>query len=139
VTAVGALLITWRIIRHAATLPQASCGTATTHFINGETQFFRADPGALTCFSAAVRACRAASIRVDAMGVDTGTRYVFTIEPGGAACQVTELSQDYWASFGGGRSRVSARPCRRTAVTGRGVSLSCDGQDVLIPANVSIR
>jgi hypothetical protein len=73
------------------------------------------------------------------MGIDTGTGYVFTIEPGPAACQVTELSQDYCANFGGGRSHVSAMPCRRTAVTHRGVALCCGGQDVLIPARVSVR
>lgn len=139
ITAVASLLITWRIVQHPATLPQAGCGSASTHLVDGRTQLLSADPGALTCFSAAARVCRSASIRVDAWGTDTSSSYVFTIEPGGAACQVTELSQDHWANFGGGRSRVSARPCRRTAVTGRGVSLRCDGQDLLIPANVSVR
>ena len=70
------------------------------------------------------------------MGTDTGTDFVFSIDPGGTTCQVTELSQDYSANFGGSTGPVLTTSCRRTAVTGQGVTLGCDGQDVLIPSMV---
>jgi hypothetical protein len=73
------------------------------------------------------------------MGVDTGTTYFFTIERGGTPCQVTELTQDYSANLGGSTGPVNATACRRTTVTGRGVTLTCGGQDVLIPSAVSAR
>jgi hypothetical protein len=135
--AVGASVTIWQHAQHARSLPKASCGSATTHFIDGNTQVFAADPGALTCFDAAAQRCRAASIEMVAMGVDTGTDYVFTIEPGGTACQVTEQSQYYSANFGGSTGPVVAVACVRTGVTGRGVALSCGGQAVLIPSGLS--
>jgi hypothetical protein len=70
------------------------------------------------------------------MGVDTGTDYVFTIEPGGTSCQITEARQDYSAN-GGSQDTVTTVPCRRTGVTGTGVTLNCRGRDVLIPGKVS--
>jgi len=73
------------------------------------------------------------------MGTDTGITYVFAIGRGGTACQVTELSQDYSANFGGSTGPVNAVACRETAVTGRGVTLACGGEDVLIPSAVSSR
>lgn len=139
VAAISVLAVTWQISMHAAALPRPSCGSGVTHHLDGGTQLLGADPGALTCFSTAARGCRPASIEVTEMGVDTGTYYVFTIEPGGTACQVTELSQDYSANFGGSAGPVSAISCRRTAVSRRGVALRCGGQDVLIPAQVSVR
>jgi hypothetical protein len=42
-------------------------------------------------------------------------------------------------ALGGSQGAVSTVPCRRTAVTDRGVALSCGGQDVLIPAKVSVQ
>lgn len=122
---------------HVTVLPKATCGSATTHFLNAGTQVLGADPGALTCFGTAARGCRAASIGVTEMGVDTGTMYVFTIEHGGTACQVTELSQYYSANFGGSTGPVSTVTCLRTAVTARGVTLTCGGQQVLIPSAVT--
>ena len=68
------------------------------------------------------------------LGVDTGTDYIFTIESGG--CTVPgrrESSNFYSANFGGSTGPVTTTSCLRTAVTGRGVSLSCGGQDVQIP------
>lgn len=73
-----------------------------------------------------------------APGVDTGTNYVFSIRPGGAACQVMETSQAYSANFGGGEGPVSTTQCRLTAVTLAGVELNCDGGDEQIPAAVSM-
>jgi hypothetical protein len=134
-----ALTAAWRTGQHATMPPKASCGSATTHRVDGDTQVLAADPGALTCFGAAARGCRSASIEVDEMGVDTGTTYFFTIERGGTPCQVTELTQDYSANFGGSTGPVNAAACRRTTVTGRGVTLTCGGQDVLIPSAVSAR
>ena len=125
--------------QHVTVLPKASCGSAVTHRVDGGTQVLTADPGALTCFAAAARGCRPASVEVVEMGVDTGTTYVFVIERDGAACQVTELAQDYSANFGGSTGPVNAVTCLRTAVTGRGVTLTCGGQDVLIPSAVSGR
>ena len=73
------------------------------------------------------------------MGTDTGTSFVFRIDPGGTTCQVTELSQDYSANFGGSAGPVITTSCRLAAVTGQGVRLGCGGQDVLIPSAVSAR
>ena len=110
-------------------MSQAWRGSGTSH-----TQLLGADPGALTCFVRAARECRPASLGVTELGVDTGTEYVFIIEPGKASCQVTEQRQDYSANFGGSQGAVSTVPCRRTAVTRGGVALRCGGRDVLIPA-----
>ncbi len=137
VAAISALIVTWRLSQHATALPKASCGSAVTHSVDGGTQLLSADPGAPGCFSKAAAACRAGSIAVTEMGTDIGTDYVFTVEPGGTACQVTEASQDWSVNFGGSQGPVNTTSCRRTSVTGRGVTLSCGGQDVLIPARVS--
>jgi hypothetical protein len=71
------------------------------------------------------------------MGVDTETEYVFSLEPRGSSCNVTEWRQDYSANFGGSQSKIAAAPCRRTAVTSKAVLLTCSGRGVLIPAKVS--
>jgi len=87
--AAGVLAATWQIGPHppgpyvmpvpVTELPKASCGSAATHRVDGDTQVLAADPGALTCFGAAARGCRLASIEVNEIGVDTGTTYVFVI------------------------------------------------------------
>jgi hypothetical protein len=137
VAATLALVITWPASQHQTAAPP-SCGSAWTHFVNADTQFLRADRGALTCFAAAAGQCRPASIHVTEIGVDTGTYYTFTIKPGGTPCQVTELSQYYSANGGGSQGPVITTACLRTAVTSAGVVLSCGGQDVLIPAKVTV-
>jgi hypothetical protein len=129
----------WRLSQHAAALPRASCGGAVTHSLDGGTQALSADPGALTCFAVAARNCKAASIEITEMGIDTGTTFVFSIDPGGTTCQVTELSQHYSANFGGSAGPVVTTSCRLAAVSDRGVTVSCGGQDVLIPVTVSVR
>ncbi len=139
VAAAAALAVSWWGSRPPAALPHASCGSATTHGAGAGTQLLGADPGALTCFGTAARGCRAASLGVHEMGVDTGTNYVFTIAPGGTSCQVTELRQDYSANFGGSVGPVTTVPCRRASLTTRGVLLKCGGQAVLIPAKVSLQ
>ena len=141
VAAAAAALITWRVSQHQTAAPPAACGSASTHAVNGQTHLLSADRGALTCFDAAVRACKPASLHVIDMGVDTGTDYVFTIEGGAseggaASCRVTEASNFYSANGGGSTGPVTTTSCLRTAATGEGVSLSCAGQDVLIPAQV---
>jgi len=136
VAAAAAVVITWRVSQHQTATPPASCGSAVTHFLNGQTHLLGADHGALTCFDAAARSCRPASLHVTEIGVDTGTDYTFTIESGGASCRVTEQSNFYSANGGGSTGPVTTTSCLRTAVTGAGVSLSCAGQDVLIPAKV---
>ena len=137
VVVAGAVLVAiWRGDDDAKALPKASCGVATTHRLDGDTTILAADPGALTCFETAARACRSASIQVGETGVDAGTAYVFTIDSGGAPCHGTEQSQDRSANFGGSTGRVHSVSCSRIAVTSRGVTLSCGGRDVLIPATV---
>ncbi len=120
-----------------AALPQATCGSATTHFLDAATQFLSADKGSLGCFETAARHCRAASLAVTEMGTDTGTDYVFTVQPGGAGCQVTELSQPYGENFGGSRGTITTTRCRVAGVAAAGVRLGCAGQSVLVPAQVT--
>lgn len=139
IAAAAGVLAGWRLSQHAAALPHASCGDAVTHRLDDSTHALSADPGALTCFTAAARTCRAASIKVTEMGVDTGTAFVFSIDPGGTTCHVTELSQGYTANFGGSTGPVTAMSCRLAAVTGEGVTLDCGTQDALIPSVVSAR
>lgn len=133
----GAAAGAWRIGHHPARLATASCGSATTHFLDGHTQVLSADRGALTCFAKAARECKSASLRVTEMGVDTGTDFVFIIELGQGSCQVTEQSQDYSANFGGSQGAVRTHSCQLIGVTSSGVTLSCGGQRMLIPAKVS--
>jgi hypothetical protein len=138
--AAAAGLVTWLVTRpatKAATLPRASCGRAVTHLLDSSTQSLRADPGALSCFSTAARRCSPASIAVTEMGVDAGTTYLFTIEPSGTPCQVSELSQGYGWSGGYRSGPVVSMPCHLAAVTGTGVMLSCGRDNVLIPASVN--
>lgn len=137
VAATGAMAAL-RISHHPSALTHPSCGSASTHFLTADTQFLRADHGALTCFVRAARDCRSASLGVTEMGVDSGTDYVFVIDPAAASCQVSEQRQDYSANFGGSQGTVSTVPCRRTAVTLSGVALSCGGRNVLIPAAASV-
>jgi hypothetical protein len=129
----------WRLSQHPAALPRASCGSAVTHGLDGSTHALSADPGALACFTAAARDCKAASIEITETGVDAGTGFVFSVGPGGTACQVTERSQDYSANFGGSAGPVTTARCRLAAVSGAGVTLGCGGQDLLIPSAVSDR
>jgi hypothetical protein len=134
--AAAAALITWRVSQHQTAAPPAACGSASTHAVSGQTHLLQADRGALTCFDTAARACKPASLHVTEIGVDTGTDYTFTIESGGPSCRVTESSNFYSANGGGSTGPVTTTLCTRTAVTGAGVSLTCAGQDVLIPAKV---
>jgi hypothetical protein len=145
VVAAGAV-IAWWITRpppalplpHASSpaLPQASCGRVITNQ-SGVLTTVGTNADALTCFAAAARGCKAASIAVTEMSVDTGTRFLFTIDPGGTPCRVTEAYQWYSANFGGSSGPITSMPCRLTAVTGKGVMLICGGQDVLIPTPAS--
>ena len=122
---------------HRAALPRPSCGWAVTHFLTADTHVLSAHRGALHCFIMAARECRSASLGVTQMGVDSGTSYVFKIEPGRTSCRVTELRQDYSANFGGSKGHVVSVPCYRKAVAGSGVMLRCAGHRVLIPGRVS--
>ena len=137
VAVAGAAAGAWKVNQPPAALPHASCGSASTHFLTGRTQLLSADSGALTCFIRAAGGCRRASLGVTEMGVDTGTDFVFTVEPGKTPCQVTELRQDYSANFGGSQGPVTSVLCRRAAVDSSGVVLRCGGRMVLIPAKVS--
>jgi hypothetical protein len=118
-------------------LPHATCGSAVTHGLSAATQLLSAGNGSLSCFQTAARHCRPASLAVTEMGTDTGTNYVFTVEPGGAGCPVTELSQPYSANFGGSQGTITTTHCRVAAVTAAGVTLGCGTQDLLVPATVA--
>jgi hypothetical protein len=61
---------------------------------------------------------------------------VFAIEPG-RPCQVTEYSESWTANFGGRQSNVTTTRCDQPAVA-TGVTFSCAGQQILIPAVVGI-
>jgi hypothetical protein len=133
----GGALAGCGVSRQGAAPPGVNCGSAVTRSLDDRTQLLSAKPGALPCFDAAARNCRAASITVTAMGVDAGTRYVFVIKPGTEPCQVTEQSQFYMVSGGGGRhGPIKTVACQRSAVTRSGVTLSCGGRGILIPAEL---
>lgn len=137
VAVIGAAAGGWKISHRPAALPHPRCGSASTHFLTGHTRLLSADRGALACFIRATRECRSASLGVTEMGVDTGTDFVFTVEPGQARCQVTELRQDYSANFGGSQGTVTSMQCQRVAVTPDGVVLRCGRRQLLIPPSVS--
>jgi hypothetical protein len=120
----------------ASALPKASCGSALTHGLNSRTQLLRSDPGALTCFHVAAKACKTAGLAVTEMGVDTGTNNVITIERTGSGCQVTLWHQAYSANGGGLKFKVGSTACQLATVSGSGVTLTCAGEKVLIPAKV---
>jgi hypothetical protein len=120
----------------AGALPKASWVRLLTHGLNSRTQLLRSDPGALSCFRTAAKACKAARLAVTEMGVDSGTSDVIIVESSGAACRVSLWQQGYSANGGGSKSKVSATPCRLGTVTNAGVRLSCAGENLLIPANV---
>lgn len=126
-----------RAYEHRMDLPHPTCGSAGTHNLDSRTQLLSADPGTLTCFHAAAKSCKAASIEVTEMGVDAGTDDVFVIKPGGRPCQATAFSQFYIFTGQLHRNPVTSTSCRLTAVTDRGVTLSCGGQQILIPTTVS--
>lgn len=134
VLAAGTAVAATQLGHHKAdtALPKATCGSAITRALNADTVVIAADPGALSCFDGAARACDPAALQVVARGIDAGTTYVFRIESGGSACRVTELSQTYVEPRRHGP--VKSVSCERTGVSAVGVNLSCEGQDVLIPA-----
>jgi len=130
----GAMTVKWGHSRiPMAALPHPTCGSASIDSPGGDTQVYRADPDALTCFGRATRECRPASILLVKQGVDTAMEYVFTVERTGTTCRVRELSQFYSDNYGGATGPVQTTRCDRATVTGRGVTLACGGQDILIP------
>lgn len=131
IVAVAAGAVTWRFSQHPA-LPRASCGQVTIGPAGGGP----ASP--LTCFSAAAQECKTASIGVTWPSVDTGSRAVFTIEPGSRPCPVSEVGQAY--GYAGGNLQngpVTVTACQVAIVNGTGVTLRCGGQAVLMPAAVT--
>ena len=114
------------------TLPTANCGSATARSVGASTVVTMADPGALTCFYNAARACHPAAVQLVARGVDAGTAYVFKIESVGKSCRVTESSQTYVEP--GRHGPVRSVTCDQPDVTQEGVTLTCGGQGVLVPA-----
>ena len=132
----GGALAGCGVSQRTVTQPRVSCGSAVTRVLDDRTQLLSATPGALRCFDAAARMCRPASISVTAMGVDAGTHYAFAIKPGTQPCQVTEQSQFYMVSGGLRHGPVTTVSCQRSAVTASGVTLSCGGPDILVPAEV---
>lgn len=136
---VAALVTAWRFVQRAGTLPRATCGAFVTHDLGSSTTALSADRGALHCFSAAARRCVPASIKIVAMGVDSGTDYVVTLRPNSPHCQASELWQDYgWTGGSLSTGPITAASCRLATVSGRGETLGCGSQDVLIPAAVTV-
>jgi hypothetical protein len=125
-------LVAWWSATHKA-LPQASCGWVG---YDGGRVVGSQDPGALTCFNADAQACKPGSIGLHEAQADTTTSEVYTIVPGGSPCQVADTSQEYFVSLHR-TGPVTTESCHVAAVTGNGVTLSCSGQDVLIPARSS--
>jgi len=134
----GGTLAGCGVSQRAVTPPAVSCGSAVTHFLTARTQLLSAHPGTLPCFYKAARNCHSASISVTAMGVDTGTHYVFAIQPGTRPCLVIEHSQFSMVSGGVRRGPVITTQCRVVAAAGEGVTLSCGGRDILIPAELAM-
>lgn len=134
VLAAGTAVAATQLGHHSAatTLPAANCGSATARSVDASTVVTMADPGALTCFYNAARACHPAAVQIVAQGVDAGTDYVFKVESGGKSCRVTESSQTYVEP--GRHGPVRSVTCDQTGVTDVGVTLACDGQDVLVPS-----
>jgi hypothetical protein len=130
------------------TLPEATCGSAVGQLdSSGMLIVAIAGHGSLTCFTAAARECKPASILIVERGTDTGDDVFFRIGQGGkpGQCPVTELEQPYSAE--GGKYKVSgadyvgditATQCRVASVTGRGVLIGCPGQPVIIPSAVNM-
>jgi len=77
----------WRFSQHPA-LPHASCGQVTI----GPASTGPAAP--LICFSSAAQEWKTASLGVTWPSVDTGSKTVFTVEPGGRPCRVSEVGQN---------------------------------------------
>ena len=134
IAAAAAALAGWGPAQPTVSMPHATCGTVITHLLSADSQLVSASRGALTCFDAAARNCRAASIQVTQLGVDTGTQYVFAVEPGRSPCRLIEYSQSWSAGVGGRKGPVRTTDCRQLALTRSGVALRCAGQDYLIPA-----
>jgi len=146
VTVVVVSLVAWELSR--SVVPQASCGSATTTDsgvasgdvattggLTGGTRLVSADPGALTCFTDAARACKSASIHIhqpDLQGA--GTNYVFAVKRGTSPCQATEYDTTPGT---GGVSITATSQCWGVSVTSGGVLLSCDGGPFLVPVAVS--
>ena len=135
---VAAALIGWRAYEGNAALPHPSCGSASTHGLSATTEMLSADRGALACFHAAAKNCKAASLKVTQMGVDAGTDNVFAIKPGSRPCEVTEFSQFYIVTGDVHRNSVTSTTCHVAAATARGVTLSCGRQQLLVPVTVSL-
>jgi hypothetical protein len=137
VTVLGVIFVVPPVLLLLATktaaLPQASCGKISTDPMTGS--LADSDQGTLTCFDAAARACKAASIGVRVMSTDTWTDYVFTVESGVTPCHVSELSQFTLYTGDEHHGGISSGGCLLTAVTRRDVMLACAGQQVLIPAS----
>jgi hypothetical protein len=108
-----------------------SQGAVSQHRVNcGST----ANPAAVQCFDAALRTCRAASVTQITMLVDTGTRDIFSTEPGTNPCQVTEQSQPYSVPGSLHHGSGTTTHCSVAAAAVRKVVLTCGGRHVLIPS-----
>lgn len=113
--------------------PHTTCGHAA---VGGPEHAVVSSGGsALTCFVAAVRRCRAASVSVTEFSVDTGTDLVATIEPG-TPCRARYVSQAYTANFGGEEFPASTTDCD-VSVTPVGVHFHCAGLDDDVPVPTS--
>jgi hypothetical protein len=124
-------------VQRAVTLPGVSCGSAVTRFQDGRAELQSANPGALGCFDAAVRHCRAARITVTVMAVDTGSHENFVVKPRSGSCMVIEQSQFYSVSGGIRRGPVRTARCQPVGTTTPGGTLNCNGKTTVFPAGAA--
>lgn len=80
-----------------------SCGSLSLP-LNGQAQYAVGVDNASAsqieqCFIQAYQHCQARSLNVTWMGVDSGSKSIFTIEKQGNACQISQSSQGYVVGF----------------------------------------
>jgi hypothetical protein len=129
----------WKLPRARPGLPPASCGAVA--LASGNTELSAGngqDQRALRCFVTAIAACKAASIDVRFVNVDTGTDSVYAIDPGGTPAHCTVSDQS--ASFNNGSTGAAqATHCRAASASPASAIITCSGQQhlVLLTANPS--
>lgn len=133
--AVAGLAIARQLTTSHAPQARAGCGSFTINARAGTPVV--ADPGSLTCFSAAARACERASISMHEMDIGTRLDYEFDVVPGRTPCLVTESRQRQSASAQH-TTTVSTTSCAGPMMLrGGGVYLDCDPLIFVIPASTA--
>jgi len=97
------------------------------------------DPGATqaeACFTRAYEHCSRADLTFTLIAVDVGTIHSLRLQPEGAICAVSDVTQGYSANFGGSRGPLRFYACVGLAQHDGGLLVkSCGAEgDVLVPA-----